>query len=335
MKVSIIGATGYAGAELVKVLLRHPLVEIEKITSKSFAGEKISNIYPSLITKLVCEPLNIDKITSSFVFTALPHGTSMDIVTKLYRMGKKVVDLSADFRVKDVKTYERWYQIPHKGKKLLSEAVYGLPELYKEKIRKAQLIANPGCYSTSAILSLAPLAKNKLLNEPVIIDAKSGVSGAGRGLSLQTHFPEVSENIHAYKVEGHRHLPEIEQEISKLAKKEVKVTFVPHLIPINRGILSTCYTRLKQSLTTLDVIQLYQNFYEEELFVEVLPEGKFPKTKEVLNSNRCRIGLTVNNLANQIIIISAIDNLGKGASWQAVQNMNLMCGLGEGTGLNG
>ncbi|NQS88796.1 N-acetyl-gamma-glutamyl-phosphate reductase [Patescibacteria group bacterium] len=335
MKISIIGATGYAGAELVKILLRHPMVDIEKLTSKSFAGRKISNIYPSLVTGLVCEPLNIDKITSPVVFTALPHGTSMEIVAKLYRMGKKVIDLSADFRLKDAKVYEKWYKIPHKKKNLLWEAVYGLPELYREKIRKAQLVANPGCYPTSAILALAPLVRNKILNESVIVDAKSGISGAGRGLTLQTHFPEANENISAYRVEGHRHLPEIEQEIGKLAKREVQVTFIPHLIPVNRGILSTCYAKIKQSLTTSDVIQLYQDFYEKEPFVEILPEGDFPQTKEVLNSNRCRIGLMVNSLANQIIIISAIDNLGKGASWQAVQNMNLMCGFEEEMGLNG
>ena len=335
MKVSVIGATGYAGAELVKILLKHPMIDVEKVISKSFAGERISNIYPSLVTEMVCEPLNIDKITSPFVFTALPHGKSMEIVAKLHQMGKKVVDLSADFRLKDVRIYEKWYKLPHKEKKLLSEAVYGLPELYREKIRSAQLVANPGCYPTSAILALAPLAKNKLIDEPVIVDAKSGVSGAGRGLSLQTHFPEANENISAYKVDGHRHLPEMEQEISKLAKREVKVTFVPHLIPVNRGILSTCYTRIKKSLTTSDAIQLYQDFYKKEPFIEILPKGKFPKTKEVFNSNRCRIGLTVNNLTNQVIIVSAIDNLGKGASWQAVQNMNLMCGFEEGMGLNG
>ena len=336
MKVSIIGATGYTGAELVKILLKHPQVEIETITSQSFANKKISEIYPWLNTDLVCQELNIDKIalSSSFIFAALPHQTSMKIIGELYSKREKIIDLSADFRFTDPLIYEEWYGIPHQKRELLKKSVYGLPELYREKIREACLVANPGCYPTSSILALAPLVNNDIIKEnSIIIDAKSGVTGAGRALSLATHFPEVNENVRAYQVKGHRHTPEIEEQLSKLAKRKIIITFVPHLIPINRGILSTCYAALKQKTDTNDLLKLYQDFYKEEPFVEILPRGKFPQTKEVLNSNRCRIGITVNERTGKAIIISAIDNLSKGAATQAVQNMNIMCGFEETMGL--
>jgi len=336
MKVSIIGATGYTGAELVKILLKHPQVEIETITSQSFANKKISEIYPWLNTDLVCQELNIDKIalSSSFIFAALPHQTSMKIIGELYLKREKIIDLSADFRFTDPLIYEEWYGIPHQKRELLKKAVYGLPELYREKIREACLVANPGCYPTSSILALAPLVNNDIIKEnSIIIDAKSGVTGAGRALSLATHFPEVNENVRAYQVKGHRHTPEIEEQLSKLAKRKIIITFVPHLMPINRGILSTCYAALKQKTDTNDLLKLYQDFYKEEPFVEILPRGKFPQTKEVLNSNRCRIGITVNERTGKAIIISAIDNLSKGAATQAVQNMNIMCGFEETMGL--
>ncbi len=336
MKVSVIGATGYTGAELVKILLKHPQVEIETITSQSFANKKISEIYPSLITDLVCQELNIDKIapSSSFIFTALPHRISMEIVGKLHSMGKRIIDLSADFRFIDPLIYEEWYGTPHQKKELLKKAIYGLPELYREEISKARLVANPGCYPTSSLLALAPLVNSGSTKEnSIIIDAKSGVTGAGRKLSLATHFPEVNENVRAYQVIGHRHTPEIEEQLSKLAKRKIIITFVPHLVPINRGILCTCYAALKQKADTKALLKLYQDFYKEEPFVEILPQGRFPQTKEVADSNRCRIGITVNERTGKAIIISVIDNLSKGAATQAVQNMNIMCGFEETMGL--
>ncbi len=336
MKVSVIGATGYTGAELVKILLKHPQVEIETITSQSFANKKISEIYPSLITDLVCQELNINKIalSSSFIFTALPHRISMEIVGKLHSRGKKIIDLSADFRFIDPLIYEEWYGTPHQKKELLKKVIYGLPELYREKISRARLVANPGCYPTSSILALAPLVNSDSTKEnDIIIDAKSGVTGAGRTLSLATHFPEVNENTRAYQVVGHRHIPEIEEQLSRLAKRKIIITFVPHLVPINRGILCTCYAALKQKTDTKYLLKLYQDFYKEEPFVEILPQGRFPQTKEVLDSNRCRIGITVNERSGRAIIISAIDNLAKGAATQAVQNMNIMCGFEETMGL--
>ncbi|RLE08273.1 N-acetyl-gamma-glutamyl-phosphate reductase [Candidatus Aerophobetes bacterium] len=336
MKVSVIGATGYTGAELVRILSRHPEVELVSITSQTFAGKKISEIYPFLSTDLVCEELDVDKIasSSSFVFTALPHKTSMEIVGELYLRGKRVVDLSADFRLKDPALYEKWYGVSHSKRKLLHEAVYGLPELYREKIREARLVANPGCYPTSIILALAPLLKSHLIKEEsIIVDAKSGVTGAGRKLTLATHFPEINENFYPYKVEGHRHLPEMEQELSRLAGTQVKVTFVPHLAPLNRGILSTCYASLKRYTEVEKILRIYRDFYKDEPFVEILEKGKVPRISDVATSNRCRIGLAVDERTDRIIVISAIDNLGKGASGQAVQNMNIMCGFKEDEGL--
>jgi N-acetyl-gamma-glutamyl-phosphate reductase len=337
LKVSIVGATGYTGAELVKILLKHPQVEIETITSQSFAGKKISEVYPWLSTDLVCQSLNVERIASlsSFIFTALPHGVSMEVVGKLYLRDKKIVDLSADFRLDHPLVYERWYGVAHKEKGLLKQAVYGLPELYREEIKRTRLVANPGCYPTSAILSLAPLLSGNLIKEEsIIVDSKSGVTGAGRKPSLKTHFPEVNENLSAYQVGCHRHIPEIEQELAKLAQREIKITFIPHLVPLNRGILSTCYADLKGSLKLKDLVKVFEDFYREEPFVEILPQGCFPEVKHVANSNRCQIGLTVDEKRDCVIIISTIDNLGKGASSQAVQNMNIMCGFEETMGLS-
>jgi N-acetyl-gamma-glutamyl-phosphate reductase len=337
LKVSIIGATGYTGAELVKILLKHPEVEIEAITSQSFAGKKISEVYPLLSTDLVCQPLDVERIVSlsSFIFTALPHAASMEVVGKLYLRGKRIVDLSADFRLESPVIYEKWYGVAHKKKNLIKQAVYGLPELYREKIKGARLVANPGCYPTSVLLSLAPLLRFDLIKkDSIIVDSKSGVTGAGRKLSLKTHFPEVNENLSAYQVGCHRHIPEMEQELAKLAQKEVKIIFVPHLVPLNRGILSTCYADLKDSAQLKDLVKTFEDFYREEPFVKILPQGYFPQIKDVVNSNRCQIGLMVNEKKRRVIVISTIDNLGKGASSQAVQNMNIMCGFEETMGLS-
>ena len=332
--VTVIGATGYSGAELVRILLQHPRVKLEKVISRTFVGKPISQIHPWLRTNLICQELNIGEITSSIVFTALPHATSMGIVGKLYGKSRKIVDLSADFRLQDTRIYEKWYGLVHQQPNLLRKAVYGLPELNRDKIRKSCLVANPGCYPTAAILALAPaLQKNLIEKQAIIVDAKSGVTGAGRKLTLTTHFPEVNENMNAYQVEGHRHLPEMEEELSKLSGGKVQITFVPHLIPLNRGILSTCYARLCNSLNVREIQDLYTQFYQQDPFVEVLPVGNFPQIKEVIFSNRCRLGLTINNTTGWLIVISVIDNLGKGASGQAVQNMNLMCGFPEELGL--
>jgi len=334
MKVSVIGATGYTGAELVRLLLGHPGVEIDRLTSESFAGRRICEVYPALRCDIVCEALNVEKITSSFVFVALPHGVSAQIVKKLYNKNIKVVDLSADFRLSSAQLYQAWYGMNHPEKELLSKAVYGLPEIYREKIKRARLVANPGCYPTSVVLALAPLVKNQLVKEEgIVVDSKSGVSGAGRNPTLKTHFPEVNENINAYGVTGHRHIPEMEQELSKLAKTKITLTFIPHLIPVNRGILSTCYVDLKNKLTSEELVKIYLEFYKNEPFIEVLPSGTFPHTREVLWSNRCRIGLNVDERSNKVIVLSVIDNLVKGASGQAIQNMNLMCGFDEKMGL--
>jgi len=332
--VTVIGATGYSGAELVKILLRHPRARLEKVISRSFAGKPISQIYPWLKTNLVCDDLNLREVNSPVVFAAIPHGTSMEIVAKLHGKKRKIIDLSADFRLQDVTIYQQWYGLAHQQPDLLPEAVYGLPELNRAEIQKSDLVANPGCYPTGAILALAPVLKKDLIEtKGIIVDAKSGVTGAGRKLTLTTHFPETNENVNAYQVEGHRHLPEMEQELSRLSREKVEIAFVPHLIPLNRGMLSTCYARLRDSSNSEDLRNLYSQFYNQEPFVEILSGGRFPETKEVVFSNRCRIGLTVNEKRRQLIIISAIDNLGKGAAGQAIQNMNLMCGFSEELGL--
>jgi len=336
MKVSVIGATGYTGAELVRILLGHPEVKLGSITSKSFAGKKISDVYPNLNSDLVCEEIHLDRVSSDsvLVFVALPHSVSMEVVGKLYSRGKKVIDLSADFRITNPSVYEKWYETTHSQKELLKEAVYGLPEIYRDEIRKASLVANPGCYPTSVILALAPLLENELIEEEgIIIDAKSGVSGAGRKLTLNTHYPEINENLHPYAVEGHRHTPEMEQELGKMAKKKINITFVPHLVPLNRGIISTCYATLKTSLKKADILGFYNDLYDDAPFVQVLSPGEFPHIKDVIYSNRCRIGIAVKGDTKRIIVVSSLDNLVKGASGQAVQNMNLMLGLDERTGL--
>ena len=340
IKVSIIGATGYTGAELVRILSRHPEVELVSLTSRSYAGMSLREIYPHLhkYSHLVCEEINIQKLmdTSDVIFIALPHGHAMPAALEAARRGKKVVDLGADFRFTDYRVYEKWYKVEHEAKKLLSDAVYGLPEVNREKIKGARLVANPGCYPTSAVLALAPLLKNKLIDTgSIVIDSKSGVSGAGRGLSLGTHFCEVNENFKAYSVAAHRHTPEIEQELSKIAGEEITVTFTPHLLPITRGILSTVYAKPLSAVGKDEVRKLYLDFYKDEFFVRVLADGVFPQTKWVSGTNHCDIGVTVDSRTGRIIIISAIDNLVKGASGQAVQNMNIICGLPEDTALAG
>lgn len=337
VKVGIVGATGYTGAELVRILSHHPGVEISIVTSESYAGLQYWEVYPALKNKvrIQCQPLDPEKVAGAaeVVFTALPHSKSMACVPLFLELGCKVLDMSADFRLKQKELYEEWYA-PHSAPELLHVSAYGLPELHREEITKARLVAVPGCYPTSAILGVAPLAKAGLLGpEPVIVNSASGVTGAGRSLELGNLFCEVNEGMKAYKVAQHRHTPEMEQEISGLAGREVRVTFVPHLLPLSRGILSTIYVGLKEPMGEEELLAEYASFYEAEAFVRVLPKGRFPNLRDVRGSNFCDIGLRLDPRSGKLIVLVAIDNLLKGASGQAVQCMNLMMGLPEVEGL--
>jgi N-acetyl-gamma-glutamyl-phosphate reductase len=336
-RVGVIGATGYTGVELLRLLLLHPEVEVTALTSQKYAGTEIGQVFPSLAKclPLKCEELSIDRISEKvdFIFTAVPHKTAMEIVPHFYQRRKRVVDLSADFRIKDAVIYEQWYQ-RHTSADLLQESVYGLPELHREKIRNAKIVGNPGCYPTGALIGLIPLIKNGMISvEDIIIDSKSGVSGAGRGVVLGSLFCEVNEGVKAYKIFNHRHLPEIEQELSQLAQKKVTVTFVPHLIPMDRGILSTVYVRLIKKMKTEELLNTFQEGYREEPFIRIYPKGKFPNTKDVRGSNFCDIGAMVREPDDRAVIVTAIDNLVKGASGEAIQNMNIMLGYPETMGL--
>ncbi len=338
MKIAIIGASGYTGQELVRVLARHPKVEIAHATSERFAGAAIADIFPSLrgVIDLRLSRLSIERIAqdSDFIFTALPHGTAMGVVEACIKAGKKVVDLSADFRLKDQALYEQWYG-KHSCPHLLLKAIYGLPELYRAEIKKGQLVANPGCYPTGTILALAPLLEQGMISPTgIVVDAKSGVSGAGRNPSPTNLFCEVAEGLKAYGVAKHRHAPEMEQELSARAGKGVvDLLFVPHLIPITRGLLSTIYARTNGKLSTEQALEVYQRRFGKEPFVRLCPPGTFPSTVEVRGSNYCDLGIMVDQRSGHLIAISAIDNLVKGASGQAVQNMNLMLGFPETMGL--
>ena len=339
LKVAIVGASGYTGVELLRILHSHPEVAVTCVTSEQNAGRPVSEIFPTLRGRidLVLENLEPVGIAEKvdIVFTALPHKAAMEVVPTFLQMGKNVVDLSADYRLRDAAVYGRWYDT-HLNPELLKEAVYGLPELYRGSITEASLVANPGCYPTSVILGLAPLLKGKVIDpKSVIVDAKSGVTGAGRGAKVEGLYCEVNEGFRAYGVGGtHRHIPEIEQELSLLAGSEMAIAFTPHLVPMDRGILSTIYSNPVGRVTVADLIELYEAFYDGEPFVRVLPEGVFPSTAHVRGSNFCDIGIAVDERTGRVIVVSAIDNLVKGASGQAVQNMNLMCGLPETLGLD-
>lgn len=337
-KVGIIGATGYTGVELLRLLIHHPEVEVTALTSQKYAGVPIGQVFPSLLKHLeiICEELSVEQISkkTDFVFTALPHKTAMETVPLFYRSGKRVVDLSADFRLKDSAVYERWYQ-KHTASDILGESVYGLPELHRDKIRNAKIVGNPGCYPTGALIGLIPLIKKGLISlEGIVVDSKSGVSGAGRDVVLESLFCEVNEGVKAYKIFAHRHTPEIEQEASLLAQKKIAVTFVPHLIPMDRGILTTLYVHLTKKMKTEELLNAFQEVYGEEPFVRIYPKGKLPNTKDVRGSNFCDIGMTVNEAGDRAVIVTAIDNLVKGASGEAVQNMNIMLGYPETMGLD-
>ncbi|MBI5644153.1 MAG: N-acetyl-gamma-glutamyl-phosphate reductase [Deltaproteobacteria bacterium] len=336
LKVAIFGASGYTGFELLRILATHPGARVIAATSRQYNGRAVSDVFPSLTGFYdgldFSDPEDRTAVKADIAFSAMPHGASQEVVPELLR-SSRVIDLSADFRIHDPKVYNAWYG-EHKSEGLLKDAVFGLPELYRPSIKDARLVANPGCYPTSAILALAPLLKAGLIETgSVIIDSKSGVSGAGRGASLDTSFVEVSPGFKAYKVGAHRHTPEIEQELSLLAGTEVSVTFTPHLLPVSRGILSTVYASAKKGISTKDAHGIYQEFYGRERFVRVMPVGKYPDISQVRGSNYCDIGVYADETRNRIIIVSVIDNLVKGASGQAVQNMNIMSGLDEAAGL--
>ncbi len=351
IKTAIAGATGYTGAELVKLIAGHPEAELTAVTSRSYSGEPLENIFPAMrgIVDIKCETMDPEALKGKIdcVFLALPHKISMEYVPLFLKNGIKVIDLSADFRFKNLSAYENTYQ-KHSAPELLEKAVYGLSEIYGKDIRKADLIGNPGCYPTSLLLPLIPLIKAGVVKtEGIISDSKSGVSGAGRSLSLTSHYCEVTESFKAYKVGTHRHIPEMEEILTAHAPgnfkengkttnnsgEKIKITFVPHLLPMNRGMLTTIYGEISGKSSRGSIREILNAAYQDHFFVRILPEGKFPDTAHVRGTNFCDIGFRVDESSKRIIIVSAIDNILKGASGQAVQNMNLMFGLDETTGL--
>ena len=338
LKAAVVGASGYTGFELMRLSVQHPHMELTAVSSEKFAGKKVGEVFPSLTDKIdiafqsVSEKKGLSE--AELIFVALPHKEAMNFVPQLIKQGKKVIDLSADFRFKDPAVYENWYQ-KHIAPEFLNDAVYGLSEIYRDKIKNAQLIANPGCYPTAVILALAPLIKNDVIDlDNIIADAKSGVSGAGRSVVLSSLFAEDNEGVKAYKVANHQHSPEMEQELSLIAQKDVSLLFTPHLIPMNRGILATIYTTMSKEMSENEVLNLYENFYQNDIFVRICPLGIFPSTNQVKGSNYCDISITIDSKTNRLVVISVIDNLLKGGSGQAVQNMNIMAGFSEELGIN-
>jgi N-acetyl-gamma-glutamyl-phosphate reductase len=340
LNVAIVGASGYTGLELIRILYCHPEVAVTCLTSEQSAGRKISDIFPTLrgrcdLTLENLEPVRVAE-KADLIFTALPHKAAMEVVPTFLKLGKHVIDLSADYRLSDPAVYGAWYE-PHINPANLKKAVYGLPEIRRAKIKGARLVANPGCYPTSIILGLAPLIKKALINtKDIIADSASGVTGAGRSAKVDSLYCEVNEGFRAYGVGGvHRHTPEIEQELSLLAGEQLIITFTPHLVPMDRGILSTVYATPRKATTTEKLIKLYEEYYKGEPFVRILPQGSLPSTAFVRGSNFCDIAPLVDKRSGRVIIVSAIDNLVKGASGQAVQNMNIVCGFPETMGLEG
>ena len=338
IKVSILGGSGYTGVELLRILSQHPDVKITSVTSRQYKGAKIKDVFLSLngsTDDVFTDPSDHKVIKNAdVVFCCLPHKASMEFIPPLIKGGKRVIDLSADFRLKEHSVYKKWYGEKHTAMNLLAKAVYGLPEIYRSKIKDAQLVANPGCYPTSAILGLAPLLKNKLIDSgSIIIDSKSGASGAGREAKLETSFVEANEGFKAYNIGEHRHTPEIEQCLSQIVGENITVSFSPHLLPVNRGILSTIYASLKRHVSTAEVLYVYKKAYAKEPFVRIMQEGMLPNISQVKGSNFCDIGIKVDERTKRVVVVSVIDNLVKGASGQAVQNMNIMYGLSEKRGL--
>ncbi len=338
IRAAVAGATGYAGAELVRILAGHPGVTLAAITSRQYAGQRFDRVFPAMAGRvdLVCDDFSAERLCAQadVVFTALPHKLPMGVVPEILRRGRKVIDLSADFRFNDVAVYESVYQ-PHTAADLLEEAVYGLSEVYTGAIRGARLVGNPGCYPTSVLLPLIPLLEGGLLDpKSIVVDSKSGVSGAGRSPSLTVHFCEVNESFKAYKVAAHRHAPEMEAVLSRQAGVPVALTFVPHLVPMTRGMLSTIYARPSRALTEAAVRECLTGYYAGRRFVRLRPPGMPPDTLHVRGTNFCDIGWVFDERNDRLVLMSAIDNLVKGAAGQAVQNMNLMFGLDEGAGLD-
>tara|TARA_B100000315_G_scaffold140799_1_gene129849 strand:+ start:3493 stop:4533 length:1041 start_codon:yes stop_codon:yes gene_type:complete len=336
-RVGIAGGSGYTGIELIRILLGHPEVEIAFITSEKNAGQKVSSVSPSFSKILNLNFISVDqglKQSCDLVFVALPHKTAMSVVPSFLKNCGKVIDFSADYRLKDTSVYEEWYSTKHTSPELCKTAIYGLPELNGEKIKNAPLVANPGCYATSIILAIAPLIKEKLINlKSIIADSKSGISGAGRTSDPLYSFPERNDSVVAYNVACHRHMPEIEQELLALSGSTIHITFTPQLVPMNRGILSNVYADLKRLLPEKDILNLYKSFYNGKPFIRIGETGKAADTKNVKGSNFCDLSVHIDKRNQRIIICSAIDNLVKGASGQAVQNMNLMLGFDKQTGL--
>lgn len=339
IKVGIIGSTGYAGGELVRILTGHKDAEIVWYGSRSYIDQKYASVYQNMfqIVDAKCMDDNMEELArqADVIFTATPQGLCASLVSEEILSQTKIIDLSADFRLKDVAVYERWYKIEHKSPQFIEEAVYGLCEVNREDVKKARLVANPGCYTTCSILTAYPLAKEGVIDmKTLIVDAKSGTSGAGRGTKVANLYCEVNENMKAYGVATHRHTPEIEEQLSYASGEDVMINFTPHLVPMNRGILATEYASLKKEVTYEDVKAIYDKYYKDEKFIRVLDEGVYPETKWVEGSNYVDINFKIDPRTNRIIMMGAIDNLVKGAAGQAVQNMNLMFGLDEAEGLN-
>jgi len=338
LRVGIVGASGYTGSELIRLLVMHPeQVELTCVTSRTFAGQYVGHVLPNLrgLVDLKFENLAPEEVAdrADIVFLGLPHKSSMEFAPRFLELGVRVIDFSADYRLKNADVYEKWYQ-EHTSPHLLKEAVYGLPELHRAEILEASLIANPGCYPAGAILALLPALKSGVSeSEGIIVDSKSGMSGAGRSPTEATHFPSRYDNFTAYKVGAHRHQPEIEQELSSAMGEDITVCFVPHYVPMSRGILTTAYLRLSRSISTVELLDIYSRYYEGEPFVRVLDEGEMPQTQAVRGSNYCDIGVKVVEESELAVVVSAIDNLTKGASGQALQNMNIMAGFDETAGL--
>ncbi len=335
IKIGIVGGTGYTGVELLRMLVIHPHAEIVAITSRGEVGQSVQNLFPSLrglIDIEFTDPADTDLTRCDVVFFATPNGIAMQQARELLDKGVRLIDLAADFRIKDVNTWEKWYGMKHACPELIAEAVYGLPEMNRDIIRDARLIANPGCYPTAVQLGFMPLLESGVIDSGYLIaDAKSGVSGAGRKAEVSSLLAEAGDNFKAYGVSGHRHLPEIRQGLSIMAKKQVELTFTPHLLPMIRGIHATLYARLNANI---DLQDLFESRYEGEKFVDVLPKGSHPETRSVRGSNQCRIAIHQPQESNIVVVLSVIDNLVKGAAGQAIQNMNIMFSLPEDAGLN-
>ena len=337
IRAAIVGGSGYTGVELLRILSLHSEVSVTAVTSRQYSGMKVRELFPSLHAFKDLEFITPDtsKVAAEadVVFTAVPHQTAMSIVPDFLKAGCRVIDLSADFRIREQAVYEKWYQ-EHSAPDLLGEAVYGLPEIYRSSVAGARLVANPGCYPTSAILPLYPLLKEGVITpDGIIVDSKSGTSGAGRGASVATLYCEVNESFKAYKIGEHRHTPEIEQELSAASGSPTVINFTPHLVPMNRGILTTSYSLAPKPCSTGQLLEILNSFYAGSLFVNILQEGKFPSVCNVRGSNYCDIGVRYDERTGRVIAVSAIDNLVKGASGQAVQNMNIMFGIAEDTGI--